>query len=61
MKPRRPYNIICSCGCSRGVVYVDTPNRGPWGFLLCPRCDWSEPFGPPPSLENRMKDVRPES
>jgi hypothetical protein len=33
--------VQCSCGCHRGIVYVDTVN-GPYGILFCPKCDYAE-------------------
>jgi hypothetical protein len=49
------------CGKRRGVVYLDTPNRGPYGILVCPRCDWAHAAaaGPPASLAHRIRDVDP--
>jgi hypothetical protein len=58
-KPKPPYNVVCSCGKNRGVAYVDTPDKGPWGFLFCPVCDWGDGnHGPPAALVARIKDVK---
>ena len=59
---RSAVNVECRwCDKQRGVLYVDTPNRGPWGVLLCPRCDWchDRAAGPPASCVERIKDVDP--
>ena len=45
------------CGGRRGVVYVDTPNRGPYGIAFCPRCDVTEVGGPP--ITHRVRDFDP--
>ncbi len=48
------------CGKNRGLLVIGPPKR-PYGILLCPRCDYANHAnaGPPPSVEQRIRDVDP--
>ncbi len=57
----RPGRVACQwCGKNRGLLVIG-PAADPHGILLCPRCDYRTDCnaGPPPSVEQRMRDVDP--